>query len=288
MTSDFFCEDKLMKLNPNLYKKYIYSLFAAMNFPDKNSGIFPEYANNCLLHNVNVLNNCNKLIGDNIEIMNCGEIYVLLLSALLHDSGMGISENDLHEFCSDTQIKRYISQNRITDIPIIIRDLHHELSGCLIKKYSSALKIPDEFVFPIIQGVRGHVQTDLDDEEEYPCCLMAGEYKIRLPYIAAIIRLADELDIKSENNVGINLTKGGVSDKYKLLSGRFCGFIEDLVITETKCIVFVKKRKLQSSSSDVFSEWIVRLRSVINYSFGIVNRRTPFAMKKRFVTVEYI
>lgn len=288
MTSEFFCEDKLMKLNPALYQRYIYSLFAAKNIEDNNKSFFPEYTNNRFLHTANVVNNCNRLIGDNIEIMNCGEIYILLLSAMLHDSGMGISENDFSEFCSGAKIKRQITQNKKADIPIIIRDLHHELSGCFAKKYSTALKIPDEFVFPIVQGVRGHRVTDLNDEEEYPCCLTAGEYKIRLPYIAAIVRLADELDIESENNIGINLMKGDISDKYKLRNGRFHTLIEDLVITETKCIIFVKKRKLQSNASDEFTDWIIKLRDVINYTFGIVNRRTPFSMKKRSVVVEYL
>lgn len=50
------------------------------------------------LHSLEVIDFCNQLIGENIDEMNADEIYVFLMWAYLHDSGMGITMSDYEKF----------------------------------------------------------------------------------------------------------------------------------------------------------------------------------------------
>jgi len=288
MQIDYSCEEKLMKLNPQLHKRYCDSLFASIRVLESYRGIFPDYTDHSYLHTLNVLNYCNQLIDDNIGMMNCGEIYTLMMGAALHDSGMGVSENDYGEFISDPRFGEYMTENKDAPPQQIIRDLHHELSGCFIKKYNRIFEIPDEFVFPIIQTARGHRRTDLMDEEEYPQKYRIGEYTLCLPYLAAIIRLADELDISAERNVRLDRSISEIQNAYSLSVWRLHGKIKDIVLTGNKCIVFVKKGSLSAGEVTEFSSWVSKLRRVFNYTSSVVRQRTPYKMPKRSVMIEYI
>ncbi len=288
MQTDYSCEEKLMRQNPQLHKRYCDSLFASIRVLESYRGIFPDYTDHSYLHTLNVLNYCNQLIGSNIDLMNCGEIYTLMMGAALHDAGMGVSEKDYREFVSDSRFEKYMTENKNSPPQQIIRDLHHEFSGCFIKKYSRNFEIPEEFVFPIIQTARGHRRTDLTDEEEYPEKYRVGEYTLCLPYLAAVIRLADELDISAERNIRLDRSISEIQNAYSLSVWRLHGKIKNIVLTGDKCIVFVKRGSLSAGEETEFSAWTGKLGEVFNYTADIVNRRTPYKMSKRSVAVEYI
>ncbi len=288
MQIDYSCEEKLMKLNPQLHKRYCDSIFASIRVLESYRGIFPDYTDHSYLHTLNVLNYCNQLIGSNIDLMNCGEIYTLMMGAALHDAGMGVSEKDYKEFVSDSRFEKYMTENKNSPPQQIIRDLHHEFSGCFIKKYSRIFEIPEEFVFPIIQTARGHRRTDLTDEEEYPEKYSVGEYTLCLPYSAAVIRLADELDISAERNIRLDRSISEIQNAYSLSVWRLHGKIKNIVLTGDKCIVFVKRGSLSAEEETEFSSWTGKLGEVFNYTADVVNRRTPYKMSNRSVAVEYI
>lgn len=288
MTSvDFSCEEKLMKECPELHKRYCNSLFASVRVLVNYRAIFPDYTDHSYLHTMNIINYCNKLIGKNIYSMNCGEIYVLMMAAALHDTGMGISANDYREFMSENDFGVKINTSDAPD-PSVIRDLHHELSGCFIRKYSALFEIPDEFVYPIVQAARGHRRTDLYSKEEYPEKYTAGTYTLSLPYIAALIRLADELDISAERNICLDRSVSEVKNAYSISVWKLHSAIKDVAVTDSKCYVFADKNSLNDSDMEELSRWVNKLGEVIDYSSGVVSERTPYSMKKRTVAVEYV
>lgn len=288
MHVDYLCEEKLMKLNPELHQRYCDSLLAIIRVLENYKGIFPDYTNHSFLHTINVLNYCNQLIDSNIGNMNCGEIYTLMMGAALHDTGMGISKSDYSEFISDERFNTYLEEHPDAPTEQIVRDLHHELSGCFIKKYSNIFEIPDEFVFPIIQTARGHRKTDLMSEEEYPSEYSAGKYKICLPYTAAIIRLADELDISAERNIRLDRGITEIKNAYSLSVWKLHSKIKDIVLTKGKCIILLKNNSLSAEETKEFSSWISKLRRVFSYTANTVQKRTPYQMSKRNIIVEYI
>lgn len=286
MSSDFSCEKKLAALNPGLHRRYSDSLFASVEVLNNYKAIFPEYTDHSLLHTMNIIEYCNILIGDNLLKMNAGEIYVMLMAAALHDTGMGISEKDYDEFIANPDFTDYLSKS--PDIPKqeAIRDLHHELSGLFIKKYSVLFEIPDEFVFPIIQASRGHRKTDLFNRREFPPNFKALGYSICLPYIASLIRLADELDITAERNINLNQNISSISNDYSLTVWKLHSAIKSVTLTERICYITVINSQINDFKE--FSLWIRKLRSVIAYVSSVVNDTTEYSLRQRHIKIEYI
>ncbi len=288
MSSDFSCEEKLIRQDPSLHKRYCSSLFAITNILTNYRAIFPDYTDHSFLHTMNVINYCNQLIGNNIEALNCGEIYVLMMAAALHDTGMGISETDYEEFISEKRFEDYLSRNKDVPKQQIIRHFHHELSGCFIRKYSLVFEIPEEFVFPIIQVARGHRVTDLYDESEYPKKYPAGGYSLSLPYLAAVIRLADELDIAAERNIHLDRSISEIKNSYSLSVWKLHSAIADIRLEEEKCTVQAKKSCLSENDIDELKGWLKKLEGVFDYTSGAANSQTPYKLPKRKIILEYI
>lgn len=288
MSVEFSCEEKLMKLCPELHKKYSDSVFASIRVLTNYRAIFPDYTDHSYLHTMNVLEYSNRIIGSNIDTLNCGEIYTLMMAVSLHDTGMGISDTDYAEFITEPALADYALKNADAPRQQIIRDLHHELSGCFIRKYSKLFEIPEEFVFPIIQAARGHRRTDLYSEQEYPAEYQAGKYKICLPYISAVIRLADELDIAAERNISLDRTISEIKNAYSISVWRLHSAIKDIVLTEKKCIVFAEKSRISEDDAEELAKWVQKLKTVVEYTADVARSRTPYKMTKRKVALEYV
>ncbi|MFR2691287.1 MAG: hypothetical protein ACLTBV_08995 [Enterocloster bolteae] len=56
----------------------------------------------------------------------------------------------------------------------LIREYHQEFSALLVEKYSDIFEIRKEYVFPVMQAVRGHRKTDLWDENAFPAAFQIG------------------------------------------------------------------------------------------------------------------
>lgn len=203
MSYDFQLEKKLDKLAPQYSRRIKDTAFVMTSALDKYTSHFPDYTDHSVLHSLQVIDFCNRLIGDQIEMLNEDEIYILLMSCYLHDTGMGISDEDYEKFKSKIVTKEYIEAHPYEDVKSTIRDFHHEFSGAFIKKHAGLFDIPsEEHMHAIVQVSRGHRKADLYDEKEYP-----SDYKLPngntvcLPYLSAVIRLADELDIAEDRNI---------------------------------------------------------------------------------------
>ncbi|MEG1408177.1 MAG: hypothetical protein RSD23_09985, partial [Ruthenibacterium sp.] len=70
-------------------------------------------------------------------------------------------------------------------------------------KYWKLLDIPDKtYLFAIMQVAKGHRKTELMHAEDYPATyLVENGSSVCLPYLAAILRLADELDVAADRNI---------------------------------------------------------------------------------------
>lgn len=206
MNTDFACELRLKKLNPQLHELVRNTVFVMHTILDRYTSYFPEYTDHSSLHALQVLEFCNKLIGEQVRFLNEDELYVLIMACYLHDSGMGISEKDYKQLAEKTVSKEFREANPDLSIPEVIRNFHHEFSGHFIRKYADLFEIPsEEHVEAIVQVSRGHRKTDLFDEKEYPYDFrVPNGNTICLPYLSSLIRLADELDIARDRNVGFD------------------------------------------------------------------------------------
>lgn len=284
MANPYYCEEKLSKLAPDLHRRYSDSLLAIIQILTNYKAIFPEYTDHSFLHTLNVLNYCNLLIDDNTNL-NSGEIYVMMMAIALHDTGMGISENDYEEFIQNPKMINYISNNS-SPREKIIRDYHHELSGLFIKKYYTLFEIPKKYVYPVIQAARGHRVADLQDPNEYPTNYKAGAYSICLPYISALIRLADELDIAAERNIYLNQDISSIHNQYSLTVWKLHAAIKSISINNHNCVIFIQKSEV--SDENELSAWINKLKKVMLYADKVINNSFTYTFTKKIISVKYL
>ena len=201
MSVDFMIEKRLRKLAPELHQSVIDFTFTLNGFLDRFLPRFPNFTDHSILHSLDVLEYSNYIIGEEqINQLNAAECYVLIMACYLHDIGMGVGEKDYEVFARQIDFGNYFDTHDKSDTSDVVRAFHHELSGCLIRKNARVLEFPsDDLTFAIVQASRGHRKTDLFDPKEYP--EMQTEYGvIRLPYLTAVVRLADEIDVGANRN----------------------------------------------------------------------------------------
>lgn len=201
-TYDYSMERRLQSMSPDLHKRFTDAVFGVQNILSDYQTIFPGYTDHSERHSLTVIEFCNKLIADQIERLNEDEMYVLLVGCYFHDTGMGTSLKDYEEFLPKLDLGTYPETHDMNDTPSVIRDFHNELSGLFIRKYEKLFDIPSkDHLDAIIQIARGHRKTDLMDEDVYPISkVFPSGNTVCYPYLSALIRLADEIDMTSARN----------------------------------------------------------------------------------------
>lgn len=197
---EYGIERRLAELSPALHQRYRDCVTVSWQMLSRYAAYFPEYTDHSVLHTLDILDLCNRLIGAQLSELNAPELYVLLMGALFHDVGMGVSRADYARFRETLGLPETDDPEQLAEN---IRSQHHELSGLYVEKYASFFELPNEkYTHAVIQLCRGHRKTDLMDPVGYPSAYEVEAGKtVCLPYLAALICLADELDITAERNV---------------------------------------------------------------------------------------
>lgn len=204
MDTDYRIERRLVELDGGLHGRYRDCVVATQNMLTRYESTFPTYTDHSALHTLEIIDLCNQLLGEYLGDMTADDLYVLLMGALLHDVGMGISQRDFERFRPQINLPHLTGPSTDLERAELIRDFHQEFSALYIERYQDLLDIPNlRYVQAIIQVCRGHRKTDLMDEEGYPACLevLPGRV-VHLPYLAALLCLADELDVAADRNIG--------------------------------------------------------------------------------------
>ena len=101
MGHEYLTEKRLRVLDPQLHSQYKNCVVASNQMLSQYQSTFPEYTDHSTLHTLEIVDTCNALIGDQIDRLTPDDLYVLLMGALFHDVGMGISEKDFNAFYSE-------------------------------------------------------------------------------------------------------------------------------------------------------------------------------------------
>lgn len=199
---DFMLERTLKETNSDLAYRYACCMSLFEQLLKKFLTTFPTFTDHSLLHSLSVTNITNQLLRENIHQLNASEIYIYLMSAALHDAGMGIPAKDLDAFIDAAGIRACVYEHPGMSGPALIRKFHHDFSAAFIRKYWPLLEIPSErYADAIAEVSRGHRKTDLLDEKLYPATFDLGDGSTaNLAALAAVLRIADELDIASDRN----------------------------------------------------------------------------------------
>lgn len=237
---DFAMERRLKELDPALHRRFSDAVFALQYNLSNYKLIFPEYTDHTNLHSLTVINFCNQLIGSQIDLLNADEIYLLLMGCYFHDTGMGITRKDYYEFIKDIDFGDYFDTHDRDNYPEVIRTFHNEFSGKFIKKYAALFDIPsEEHTRAIFEISRGHRKTDLADIRVYP-----PDYKLPngksacLPYLTALIRLADEIDVAAERNPILIYDIESLTDEVQIVENKKLQAVSSLEISD-ECFTLI-------------------------------------------------
>ena len=282
---DYAMERRLCQLDPALHKRFTDAVFALQFNLSKYQLIFPEYTDHSILHSLTVIHFCNQLIGDQIDRMNADELYILLSACYLHDTGMGVAMKDYREFSQRIDFGNYFENHSREDIPGIIRDFHHEFSGQFIQKYAELFEFPSQEHQWAIQMVsRGHRRTDLMDERAYPLALrMPGGNRVCLPYLAALIRLADEIDVAAKRNPILLYDIEALTDEKQIMENKKLKAVRSLLVTEKRFLLSV-----DPVEEDVMMQVrivIEKMRQTLHDCRAAVCGRTPYTITQEDVLI---
>ena len=185
--------------------------------------IFEEYTLHDISHSENVIKNMWKFIPKKVkEKLNALEIYLLILSAYLHDVGMAVSKDEEDEILKSEDFLKFRDKHE-REVDLIenykkegntraaefyekqiimdyIREHHHERSyDYIMNNYNGekGLKIDDEnharLIAKICRAHRLDVK-DLEDKSEFDREYSLDGNFINLQFLAVCLRLGDTLD----------------------------------------------------------------------------------------------
>lgn len=135
---------------------------------------FPYYTPHDFKHSENVEENLNWLIPDSLKRELDGyEIFFLILAAWLHDWGMVCKPGEN---------------------PEIVRETHHIRTEENFNQYYDKIGLDRAEAFIVGRISKGHRKVDLRDKE-FDKRMFSANISIDMPFLAAILRLADEVDM---------------------------------------------------------------------------------------------
>ena len=284
--NDFLLERKLRREDPGLHQVFTDTAFVCQNILSKYKAMFPDYTDHSQLHSLTVIDSCNRIIGrQQIDMLNKDEVFILLMGCYLHDIGMGIGEADYEEFKDHFNPEEYFKEHPNDGRADFVRTYHNEFSGLFIDKYAALFDLPsEEYVFAIKQVARGHRKTDLYDEKEYP-----ADYKLPngntvcLPYLAALVRLADEIDVAASRNPMILFDIGLITDAVSLLENKKVMAMEQVKMTRSAFILEARCKEEEVYKG--LEKGLVKMQETLDLCRDVTEKRTKFNISQKRVVL---
>lgn len=286
--NSFALEFRLRELDKDLHKRFTDCVFALQKILSNYKLIFPEFTDHTELHTLTVIDFCRRLIGDAIDRLNKNELYVLLCGCYFHDTGMGITEKDFEAFSNQIDFGDYFDKRPNATRAEIIRDFHNDFSGLFVRKYAELFEFPSKaHTEAVIQISRGHRKTDLMDENIYPTKLeMPDGEKVCLPYLSALLRLADEIDVTAARNPVLLYDMEAITDDRQFLEHKKHHAVRELKIDTDAFILII------DDSDPVITEKIKimagKMQQTLDTCLKAVNGRTPFEITQKEIRVRSI
>jgi Na+-driven multidrug efflux pump/anti-sigma regulatory factor (Ser/Thr protein kinase) len=284
---DFLLEKRLRDMDPDLHTRFRDIVFGVQRILSRYRLLFPEYTDHSELHSMTVVDSCNRLIGaEQIDRLNADEIYILLCACYLHDVGMGIGDEDYEQFKVKLNDREFFEKNKDATRTDFMRTYHNELSGLFIEKYAAIFDIPSpEHTFAIRQVVRGHRKTDLWSEEEYPASYkLPNGNTVCLPYLASLIRLADEIDVAATRNPMILYDIDLLTDEIEIVENKKVQAIKSIVMTRDSFIL-----TSSTDEEEIYNSLLAmvdKMQKTLDYCVEVVAKRTQFTISQKKVILK--
>ena len=286
MNNNYALEKRLNELDIDLHTRFTNTVLAIQQILNNYQLIFPDFTDHTVLHSLSVIDFCNQIIDKQLDKLNADEIYCLLLGCYFHDTGMGITLSDYEEFSKNIDFGNYFTTHSKDDLPEVIRSFHNEFFGQFIKKYARFFEFPsEEHLFAIVQISRGHRKTNLLDEKEYPLNLKAPNGNtICLPYLSALIRLADEIDVTAARNSHAIYDISKIKGEINVIEFMKHDAITGLDINEKDFVVHVKTD--DNNLFDKLKTVTEKMQKTLNQCREAVSKNTGFEITQELVRIQ--
>lgn len=167
----------------------------------------------------------------------------------------------------------------------LIRDHHNQFSRLFIEKYADLFEIPSkEHLRAVAVIAMGHRKTDLLNGEEYPVSLsVPGGARICLPYLSAVVRLADEIDVASDRNSALIYSEKEVASLMEFSKHQA---VQALKITKDAFILMVDTSdEALLRQIEIMTE---KMQDTLEGCRRAVNGRTPYTITQERVLIQRI
>ena len=284
--NDYRLERRLRAAAPDLNRRVTDCVTVLKQMLKSYAPWFPNFTDHSVLHSMDVLDFCNRILGEQAEELNAQECYALIMACYLHDIGMGISEKDYRSFCEQPEMSRLRAEYPDGDDVQFIRDYHEEFSGLLIRKYAEVFEIPDEeLLFAIVQISRGHRKTDLFDAEAYPD-IQTAEGVIRTAFLAAVLRLADEIDMGADRNPELLFDPSNLTAQHDIDVFGIHESIRKVEVQEDRIILHVQPK--EPRYIPMIEETAEKIRKTLEYCRRAAEARSSLCIRQEKVGIEII
>ena len=288
---EYLLEGRLRELNPSLHQRFADTVFAMQHTLFRYQQLFPEFTDHSVLHSMSVVDFCNRLIGpEQLPRLNADAIYTLLMGCYLHDVGMGISLDQFHQYSEalHLDLEGYRQQHPAADLSDFVRDFHQELSAAFVESYADLLEIPSpRHVFAITQVCRGHRKTDLFDQTLFPPHWTVGEgNETYLPYLASLIRLADEIDVTAARNPAMLYDIERMVDEHEIDYHKRHLAVRDMTIADDAFVLYVAPCEPQVER--MIDRMVQKMQSTLELCRSATAASTPFVITQERVEVVHL
>lgn len=172
---------------------------------------FPNYTNHDMNHSFKLMNTMYELIKNNKKDFNALEIALMIYSALFHDLGMAISDDEIENIKNNNSKYLYnqnfelIKENNFNNEDLalqeVIRNAHGKIAYDLITgEYEKEFRLPNHesisFAENLAEICLSHT-TDKSYVENLKTNTTKGENEYNTQFLAILLRLSDILDIDS-------------------------------------------------------------------------------------------
>ena len=206
--------NRLADLNSGFIPKINEAYEHANNALQKVNSIFDNYTEHGIDHSLRVLGYMTDLISD-INTLSELELTLIIYSAIFHDIGMLVDDNDKSELISglghvnesEMSYSVILSECR-NDEKRALQEYYRPLHGKRAGKYLEKMSRQDFFCIPQMSGVsflvelseicRSHTESSSWIQTNLKKKTYKGDYEVNSQYIATLLRLGDILDIDEQ------------------------------------------------------------------------------------------
>ena len=125
------------------------------------------------------------------------------------------------------------------------------------------------------------------DEQEYsPEYRMPDGNTVCLPYLAALIRLADEIDVAASRNPVLLYDLAALTDENDIIENKKVDAVRSLLVTESAFTLMVSTP--DEDIMDRIRKLADKMQKTLDYCRSVVFSRTPYIITQEKVLVEML